>query len=360
MKHTRVVIVGGGLAGLYAAYTLEQRGIPYQLIEAKPRLGGRILGAENVSSKGHAFDLGPAWVFPHHTKLQALAEELEVSLFQHYALGDVLYQMTEHQAPRRIEGAGELNLFKIKGGCQALINALLDKLTPQNIFVNQALTQIERDKNVWHLTASHNGKVQHFTADELILAMPPRIVAQYVSDKPWISKRLHRDLQHCPTWMAGQAKCVVSYAHPFWREQGLSGQIFSQVGPMVEIHDASTDIHQNFGLFGFIGWPAAARRKLTAEQLQDACVAQLIACFGQQAKEFTGCEVKDWAADMWISIDRDRSEASRHPDFLIQDHCRELADLNLHLVGSEFAMTDPGYLEGAVDAVDRSATRLKY
>ena len=37
-----VVIIGGGLAGLYAAYNLKKRDIPFLLLEAKASLGGRI------------------------------------------------------------------------------------------------------------------------------------------------------------------------------------------------------------------------------------------------------------------------------------------------------------------------------
>ena len=37
-----VVIIGGGLGGLAAAYALEGRGVPYTIIELKPRLGGAL------------------------------------------------------------------------------------------------------------------------------------------------------------------------------------------------------------------------------------------------------------------------------------------------------------------------------
>ena len=37
-----VGVIGGGIAGLYAAYMLQQQGISVQVYEASDRLGGRI------------------------------------------------------------------------------------------------------------------------------------------------------------------------------------------------------------------------------------------------------------------------------------------------------------------------------
>jgi len=358
LKHKKVIIVGGGLAGLYAAYRLEQLCIPYLLLEAQSRLGGRILGAQAKHHKDHYFDLGPAWIFPHQKKIQRLVKQLGISLFDHYANGDVLYHTSEHQTPRRIAGAGDLQLFKVTGGSQSLISALQKTTNQNNIQLNHLVTKIERQTNIWQLSVSHNGIEQTVTADELMLAMPPRIIAQFLCDKQWISGLLLNALQKSQTWMAGQAKFVVAYSTPFWRKNGLSGQIFSQVGPMVETHDASTDSNLNYGLFGFIGWPASQRSQITEQQLKEACLAQLVSCYGPDANNYTECYVKDWATDQFTCSASDRLETSRHPDFTMSEHKRELGSLHLHFIGSEFADIDPGYLEGAIDAVDRSATDL--
>jgi monoamine oxidase len=358
LQHKKVIIVGGGLAGLYAAYLLQQRGIPYLLLEAQSRLGGRILGAQDKQNTGHYFDLGPAWIFPHQKKIQRLVRQLGMSLFDHYATGDVLYQMSEQQPPRRIKGAGDLQLLKIHGGSQSLISALQNPLDQNNIQLNHVITKMERHTNLWQLSATHNGIEHTFSADELMLAMPPRIIAEFLTDKQWISTLLLTHLQNSQTWMAGQAKFVATYATPFWRKQGLSGQIFSQTGPMVEIHDASTDTNQNHGLFGFIGWPAARRSQMTEQQLKAACVAQLVSCYGPDANDVTACYFKDWATDPFICTANDSLEASRHPEFTLSNHRKELGALHLHFIGSEFASIDPGYLEGALDAVDRSTLDL--
>jgi monoamine oxidase len=358
LKYKKVIIIGGGLAGLYAAYLLEQQHIPFVLLEAQSRLGGRILGAQNKSNTDHHFDLGPAWIFPHQKKIQRLTTQLGISLFEQYSTGDVLYQTSLHQTPKRIEDPGGLQLFKIKGGSQTLLSALQNTVDQNKIQLNHALTHIERQSNLWHLSVSHNGVEQYFSADELMLAMPPRIIAPYLANKQWISGMLLNSLQKSQTWMAGQAKFVVTYTTPFWRERGLSGQIFSQTGPMVEVHDASTDIHQSHGLFGFIGWPASRRSQMTEQQLKEACLAQLVNCYGSDANNFIECYYKDWAVDQFTCTADDRLESSQHPEFSISNHQQELSKLHLHFIGSEFAKLDPGYLEGALDAVDTSVSQL--
>ncbi|MCL2724195.1 MAG: protoporphyrinogen oxidase [Polyangiaceae bacterium] len=67
----RVVIVGGGITGLAAAYALERASCPLSvhLVEASPRLGGNI---QTVTHNGFTIDAGPdAWVSnkPHAAQL---------------------------------------------------------------------------------------------------------------------------------------------------------------------------------------------------------------------------------------------------------------------------------------------------
>ncbi len=58
MTDTDVAIVGAGAAGLAAARTLTDLGVPFVLLEAAHRIGGR---AEEVAP-GAPFDLGCHWM----------------------------------------------------------------------------------------------------------------------------------------------------------------------------------------------------------------------------------------------------------------------------------------------------------
>ncbi|ENZ8011199.1 NAD(P)-binding protein [Klebsiella pneumoniae] len=46
MMNIEVIIVGGGLSGLYAAMLLEKAGINYLLLEGRERMGGAYLAGE--------------------------------------------------------------------------------------------------------------------------------------------------------------------------------------------------------------------------------------------------------------------------------------------------------------------------
>ncbi|MDI7173024.1 flavin monoamine oxidase family protein [Leptospira santarosai] len=69
-----VIVLGGGIAGLYASYLLGKTGIKVQLIEATDRLGGRIRTIADVS--GNFLDLGAEWIQAEHKTAKSLIREL--------------------------------------------------------------------------------------------------------------------------------------------------------------------------------------------------------------------------------------------------------------------------------------------
>ena len=89
----RVAIVGGGLAGLEAARLLERAGVAFVLLEARERLGGRILTVDAARQPcADGFDLGPSWYWPHmQPAIGELIEELSLPAFGQVSAGDVIF-----------------------------------------------------------------------------------------------------------------------------------------------------------------------------------------------------------------------------------------------------------------------------
>lgn len=359
VQSVEVTIVGGGLAGLYAANQLEKRNVSYQLFDAKPLFGGRIAGIPWSMSNTQFFDVGPTWVFPHHKATQALVKQFGLSLFPQFAKGDVLYQFENIKESRRISSPPSLPLYRIKGGVYSLIRAMVGNVNSQSLHAGHQVKAMAKVSGQWQLNVGHKDGSKKVLSKRVILAMPPRIIARDFAQSSWMNKPLLAKLTHSQTWMSAQAKMIITYPKPFWREQGLSGQAFSQVGPLVEIYDASCSDTEGFALFGFVGIPATQRIHESQKELKQACIKQLAAIFGQDAYRFEKCYLKDWAKDKGVCTGQDQSEGSRHPQVNIDELKQALIDDGVFFAGSEFAANEAGYLEGAINAVDDAILALE-
>jgi monoamine oxidase len=80
-----VAVVGGGLSGLRAARALADAGREVVVLEARDRVGGRLLNA--TLGDGVAVDLGGQWVGSDHVRVQRLAGELGIEIFPQHGAG---------------------------------------------------------------------------------------------------------------------------------------------------------------------------------------------------------------------------------------------------------------------------------
>jgi phytoene desaturase len=81
-KPKKVIVIGGGIAGLASAALLARDGYEVTLLEKNASLGGR---AGSWSSQGFRFDTGPSWylmpeVFDHFYKLLGTSSDEQLSL----------------------------------------------------------------------------------------------------------------------------------------------------------------------------------------------------------------------------------------------------------------------------------------
>ena len=85
------VVVGAGLAGLAAALELERAGMSVVVVEARDRVGGRLLNHDLPG--GEAIELGGAWVGPGQDAILALGRELGVETFPTWSEGDNVLEL---------------------------------------------------------------------------------------------------------------------------------------------------------------------------------------------------------------------------------------------------------------------------
>ncbi len=73
---SKVLIVGGGIAGLTTGYRLQQAGVPVDIIEATNRAGGRIRTMSKALGTSIPAEMGGEFIDSSHENLLGLAKEL--------------------------------------------------------------------------------------------------------------------------------------------------------------------------------------------------------------------------------------------------------------------------------------------
>ena len=346
------LIIGGGLSGIYAAWLLSRRKRSFVVLEARERVGGRILSPEHL---GYYSDLGPSWYWPAiHPNMVRLVQTLGLTGYRQFEDGLGRYQRS-NGAVQTVRGyATEPASWRISGGMGALVTTLCKAISEKAIRRNHPVCQIEKDGAGALVSVGELGESPwvRFSANRVILALPPRLAAATILFTPELSHPLTQAMLKIGTWMAGQAKFCVLYDEPFWRQAGLSGQTFSERGPLGEIHDGSSNSQGPYGLTGFLGIPAAQRSQ--QQHLTEAILSQLAAIYGEPAAQPAAFFYKDWARERFTATQFDQPPMLEHPLYHPPAGQTAIWDGIIQFAGTETAIQHGGYLEGALSAAERA------
>jgi len=356
---TETLIVGGGLSGLAIARELQRLKRPYQLVEARHKIGGRILTQSvRCGDDTAAFDLGPSWFWPGQNRIADLIRELGLAAFEQNSEGLLVYENEQGHVQQGKGYSAMEGSLRLRGGLSVLVDALARDIPDHLISLDHRVNAKRNDGGSMLSCVLHAGgeKEKIIRSQNVVLALPPRLAATAI-DLGAIVPRAEREMMAAiPTWMAGHAKVVAVYKSPFWREAGFSGDAMSRHGPLMEIHDASPYEDGPYALFGFVGAPAGAR--MDAGKLRHACMQQLTRLFGPQAGEPIDLILKDWAQDELTASPLDRKLLTHHPAYGLPKALSSLCDGRLILGSTETAKQFGGYLEGALEAAERCVGEL--
>lgn len=325
-----LLIIGAGLSGIYTAYLLQDK-YNITIIEARPRIGGRI-----VTIDGN--DLGPSWVWMHHTNIIELINELNLELFPQYTKGLALYE--DRYRIEKFKPQEMMPSYRIDGGIYKIIDLLVKRLNV-TFCISEEVQKITELNNVIKVTTSKN----EYITDYVISTIPPRLVAQDISFSPTLDISITEKFNSIFTWMAHCTKYIIEYDTAFWKEHELSGFGISHVGPITELQDASTKTQP--ALLGFVH----RNIKSNDEDIKN----QLIRLFGAQAKEIKKIHSINWNEEKYTATPSDKR--SEHPDN--RGMIKSIYNNRVKFIGTETSSVESGYLEGAIISALEISNELK-
>lgn len=351
-----IAIIGGGLCSLALAKTLQIKGRDFVIFEARQRLGGRIFSVPFKNSDIAAVDLGPTWFWPDTQPLMTqLVADLGLVDFPQYEEGAVLHLRDPDKTPERLDQESiHHGARRLEGGMASLVTALARVLSPERLQLGHVLTGLEDRPDHIRLSFRCGEKMVDLAAKHVVLALPPRLLEEQVHFVPELDSAVREAMRATETWMAAQAKIIMDYDRPYWRDEGLSGDAFVTHDQAVigEIFDACDDTGTKAALGGFLALPPDLRQSFR-DGLPLLMGNQMTQVFGPTL-EHGEQYYQDWATEPFTcsALDRDTPRLD-HVDFANPFLRRPLWEGKLYLGGSETAAHGAGYLEGALEAAKR-------
>jgi len=330
------IVIGAGISGLAVADHLVRAGHAVTVLEARDRVGGRLLGSP--------LDLGASWFWPGEDRVAALARRLGVGTFDQYRDGDAI--IDDLTGAQRYPGNPiDVPAHRIVGGTATLAAALADQFPAGTIQLEQPVEAITDDLTV--VTSDSARKANH-----VVIALPPALAARTIELPSDLPRELLDVASRTPVWMGDSVKVVARYSEPFWRNDGFAGAAMSRRGPLMEIHDMSGPGGEPAALFGF------ARAASMHPQIETDVREQLTRMFGPGASAPTDLLIQDWSRDQWTTPP---SQQGGSPEYGLFGHplYRQPALAGrLHWSSTETAQTFAGHIEGALEAAERTVATI--
>ncbi|WP_416971725.1 flavin monoamine oxidase family protein [Streptomyces sp. 4F14] len=334
-----VIVVGAGVSGLAAAGALRAAGLDAVCLEARDRIGGRLL-----STPDHALDLGATWFWDGEERVRAVVERGGVEVFGQHLAGDTLLQ--EASGVRRLSGnLVDVPSYRFAAGARAVADVLAAGV---DVRLGTPVSAVLPGGGGGLLVRTPAGELR---AGHVVLAVPPAPAVERIDFGGVLPAGLVRLARATPVWMGGVAKVVVRYPAAFWRAEGLAGAAVSRTGPLQEVHDMSGPGGSPAALFGF------AHARAVRPGFVESVTAQLVRLFGREAARPDAVHVQDWSAERWTSPPgvHGLCDYSLFGDPLYR---QPALDGRLHWASTETAADHAGHIEGALSAGERAARAI--
>ena len=190
-----------------------------------------------------------------------------------------------------------------------------------------------------------------FRAKQVIVAVPPAVSA-FIDYDPILPFDRAQLLQRFP--QGSVIKCQAVYDKPFWRDEGLSGYVNSDEGPVKLMYDNSPPDGSKGVLLGFIeGQEARRASRLSPSARKAAVLANFAKTIGPQAGRPKQFVEKNWSTEEWTR----GCYGGFLPPGVWTDYGSAVraAHGRIHWAGAEHATIWNGYMDGALRSGEDAA-----
>lgn len=342
-----VVVIGAGASGLTVASILTQAGHDVVALEARGRIGGRLLSAP-ATPEG-SLDLGATWFWDDERHVRTLLADAGLGSFPQHTTGDVVCQDAVG-VQRLASNPIDARSHRFTSGAAALTDVLAASLPAGTLRLDTPVTAIRATPS--GLSVRTPGSV--IQTEHVVLAVPPALALAHIDFDGQLPADLVDVAEQTPVWMGAVVKVVAEYSAAFWRADGLAGAAFSRSGPLREIHDMSGADGRPAALFGFAH---AGTARSAGPDFRTAVTRQLAQLFGPQAAQPLALHVQDWSAEQWTSPPH-VAQLGDYSFFGHRLYQRPALDGRLHWASTETARGYAGHIEGALAGGERAAHAL--
>ena len=355
----KVIIIGAGISGLVAGYDLTVAGYDVTILEARDRIGGRVLTIRSPFSNEHYVEGGAARIKPSHDLTIAYANHFNLTLDPFYATnGDYVdflngsrtiidnntYLNTSYGSTLR------KNYLKIRGGSDQLTNAFANSSELSNkIYLNSAVTSIAQNSDNVIVNTGGN----QFQADKVLCTVPLTVLNK-INFTPALSSNkqtaMNGGFRYAPA-----TRIYIQFKNRFWENESLNG--WGNTDLPEEIWQPSWDMSGNTGvLMSYLRWSAAENMDtLNNNERNNAVLNRWENIFEGSINNFDSGISKSWALDEWSKgawASPTTTQNENLNDSIAQSEGR------IHFAG-EHASNDRGWMQGALFSGLRAATEIK-
>lgn len=170
-----VIVIGAGASGLAAATALHAAGRDMLCLEARDRIGGRLLSVPAPSPE-RALDLGATWFWDGEEHVRELAAGSGIETFAQHLAGDTMLQ--DATGTRRLTG----NLIdapsrRFAAGAQSLTSALAATLPEDALRLRTPITAVHPHGQGGLVLHTPTGTLR---AEHVVLALPPALALERI------------------------------------------------------------------------------------------------------------------------------------------------------------------------------------